>query len=124
MDLKKKLAGSVLGLIGFILSPLSWWNDLIVNVPLAIIFGWLVSLIYRPLFVYAAIFGYWMTNIIGLILLRRGARMVLKENEATKPFSKKELFKDVLISILYTFVIIILVKLKLIEPIANYFSGK
>ena len=26
------------------LSPLSWWNDLFVNVPLALVFAWLVSL--------------------------------------------------------------------------------
>jgi hypothetical protein len=124
MGWKKKLAGSVLGLIGFILSPLSWWNDLVVNVPLAIIFGWLVSLIYKPLFVYAAIFGYWLTNVIGLILLRRGAQVALSENDAPKPFSKKEILKDIVISIAYTFVIIILAKMKLIEPIANYFSAK
>jgi len=124
MGWKKKLAGSVLGLIGFILSPLSWWNDLVVNIPLAIIFGWLVSLIYKPLFIYAAIFGYWLTNIIGLILLRRGAKLALSEEDAQKPFSKKEILKDIIISIAYTSVIIILAKLKLIEPIANYFSAK
>lgn len=123
MGWKQKLAGSVIGLIGFILSPLSWWNDLVVNVPLAIMFGWFWSLIYKPLFLPAAIVGYWLTNIIGLILLRRGAQAALAENDAPKPFSRKELLKDIAISICYTLVIVLLAKFKLIEPVANYFSS-
>jgi hypothetical protein len=120
---KQKLKGSLIGLIGFILSPLSWWNDLVVNIPLAVIIGWLFSLIYKPLFLPAAIVGYWFTNVLGLILLRRGAQTALSEKDAPKPFSKKELLKDILISIAYTFVIILLAKFRLIEPISNYFSN-
>lgn len=123
MNWKRKLKGSVIGLIGFILSPLSWWNDLVVNIPLAIMIGWLFSLIYKPLFLPAAIVGYWFTNVLGLILLRRGAQTALNENDAPKPFSRKELIKDILISLVYTFVIIILAKLKIVEPIENYFSS-
>ncbi|HON08482.1 MAG TPA: hypothetical protein PLW02_10335 [Verrucomicrobiota bacterium] len=122
MSWKNKIKGSVIGLIGFLLSPLSWWNDLVVNIPLAIMIGWLFSLIYKPLFLPAAIFGYWLTNVLGLILLRRGAQTALKEDDAPKPFSKKELIKDILISLAYTGVIIILAKLKIIEPLNNYFS--
>lgn len=122
MSWKNKIKGSVIGLIGFLLSPLSWWNDIVINIPLAIMIGWLFSLIYKPLFLPAAIFGYWLTNVLGLILLRRGAQTALKENDAPKPFSKKELIKDILISLAYTGVIIILAKLKLIEPLNNYFS--
>lgn len=92
-----------------------------VNIPLAVMIGWLFSLIYKPLFLPAAIAGYWLTNVLGLILLRRGAQTALSENDAPKPFSKKELLKDILISILYTLVIILLAKFKLIEPINNYF---
>jgi hypothetical protein len=32
------------------LSPLSWWNDLFVNLPLALVFAWLVGLFYKPAF--------------------------------------------------------------------------
>jgi hypothetical protein len=44
MSWKRKSYGGVLGFIGFMLSPLSWWNDLFVNVPLAPAFAWTISL--------------------------------------------------------------------------------
>ncbi len=122
MSWKNKIKGSVIGIIGFLLSPLSWWNDLVVNIPLAIMIGWIFSLIHKPLFLPAAIFGYWFTNVLGLILLRRGAQTALKEDDAPKPFCKKELIKDIIISIAYTGIIIILVKLKLVGPLNDYFS--
>jgi len=73
---KRKLQGSVLGFIGFMLSPLSWWNDAFVNLPLAVGFGWLVALIYRPAFEGAVIAGYWLTNVLGLVLMHKGYKQV------------------------------------------------
>jgi hypothetical protein len=32
---KKKIVGAVVAALGFVLSPLSWWNDLFVNIPIA-----------------------------------------------------------------------------------------
>src|SRR5207237_10172940 len=70
--MKKHLVqGSVLGVIGFILSPLSWWNDAFVNIPLAIGFGWLVACLYKPLFQPAVGLGYWLTNVLGFVLLEK-----------------------------------------------------
>ena len=39
MNWNRKMSGGVMAFIGFMLSPLSWWNDLFVNVPLAVGFG-------------------------------------------------------------------------------------
>lgn len=40
----------ILGIIGYILSPLSWWNDAIVNIPIAIVVGTIFSLIDEKFF--------------------------------------------------------------------------
>ena len=48
--------------IGFMLSPLSWWNDLFVNVPLALAFAWLVSLFWPAVFTASFVLGYWLRN--------------------------------------------------------------
>jgi len=64
--------GSLLGFIGFLLSPLSWWNDAFVNVPLAYVGAWLISFVYKPGFAVAFVFWYWITNILGLFL--RGSK--------------------------------------------------
>ena len=58
--------------IGFVLSPLSWWNDVVVNVPLAYLFAWPFSAWDERLYVPAFVLGYWLTNIAGLVLLHKG----------------------------------------------------
>ena len=123
MSWKRRVHGGVLGFIGFMLSPLSWWNDLFVNVPLALGFAWLVSLFYRPAFHSALIIGYWLTNLLGLVLLHKGARNMFS-SEDPKAYSGRELFKDVLISLLYTLLIVLLIQLKILQPITDYLPKK
>ena len=56
----------------------------------------------------ALIIGYWLTNIIGIMLIHKGAvKMINKGNH--KP-SRKDIIKDVLFSVLYSLIIIILIK--------------
>src|SRR6266550_2821644 len=109
MAWQRKLAGGVAAIIGFMLSPLSWWNDLFVNVPLALAFGWLVSFFYRPAFEACVIVGYWLTNVLGFVLMHKGARRVIsKEN---RKYSRRDFIRDICISLLYTGLILALLKL-------------
>ena len=62
MSWQRKLSGGVLGFIGFMLSPLSWWNDLFVNVPLAVAAAGLVALIYPPVFKTAVVAAYCLSH--------------------------------------------------------------
>jgi len=36
---KLKIKSFFIAVVGFVLSPLSWWNDLFVNIPLAYLFA-------------------------------------------------------------------------------------
>jgi hypothetical protein len=122
MQWKRKVSGGVLGVIGFLLSPLSWWNDAFVNLPLAIGFAWLIALFYKPAFEASVIIGYWLTNVLGFMLMHKGAaRMVSDEDHR---YTWRQGLKDVLISLAYTAVIVVLVQTKLLRPIENYFPGK
>jgi multisubunit Na+/H+ antiporter MnhG subunit len=121
MAWKRKVSGGILAVIGYILSPLSWWNDMFVNVPLALVFAWLVSLFYRPAFEASVIVGYWLTNVIGLVLMHKGAEKVLSEKD--RAYSRRDLLRDVGISMLYTLLIVMLLKLKILQPIGNYFKN-
>ena len=103
------------------LSPLTWWNDLFVNVPLAVGFGWLVGLVYEPAFKTSVVIGYWLTNVLGFVLLHKGAQSAFGRQEA-RSYSRKLLLRDVLISLAYTILILILVKLGVVQPIADYFA--
>jgi len=68
----RRARSSVIAAIGFVLSPLSWWNDVVVNVPLAYLFAWPFSAWDARLYVPAFVLGYWLTNIAGLVLLHKG----------------------------------------------------
>ncbi|HXS67236.1 MAG TPA: hypothetical protein VN761_00235 [Candidatus Polarisedimenticolia bacterium] len=127
MAWKRKITGGILGFIGFMLSPLSWWNDAVVNLPLALAFAWLVGLVYRPVaqtgsaaFDAAVILGYWLTNIAGFILMHKGAQQAFSKEE--KKSSRRELVKDFAVSIAYTALIVILIKLGVLKPIQGYFG--
>lgn len=107
-----------LSLIGFLLSPLSWWNDLFVNIPLALGFAWLVALVWPAAFTAAFVVGYWLTNVLGLVLLTRAARELLTGRPA--PYSRRELLKDALVALAYTALILVLVRLKVLQPLQDY----
>jgi hypothetical protein len=118
MGWKRKLTGGFLGFVGYMLSPLSWWNDLFVNVPLAWAFASVVSLFYRPAFTGSLVVGYWLTNVVGLVLLHKGAQQLVSEKKAGD--RRRELLWDLLISLLYTAVIVGLVKFGVLKPIEAY----
>ena len=122
MSWKQKFKGSVLGFIGFMLSPLSWWNDLFVNVPLAVGFGWLVSLLYPPAFHAAVIVGYWLTNVLGFVLMHKGAQEIV--GAAPTPYTRRQLARDFSISFAYTLVIVALFEWGLVKPPREIFGAK
>ena len=113
------MEGGVLGFVGFMLSPLSWWNDLFVNVPLALAFAWVVSYFWRPAFTASAVLGYWLTNVLGFILMHKGAQRAFA-GPNPPPSAWRNLRRDLLVSLLYTLVIIVLVRLKVLQPITDY----
>ena len=119
MGWKRKAQGGVLGFIGFMLSPLSWWNDAFVNLPIAVGFAWIVAYFHAPAFTPAVIVGYWLTNVVGLVLLHKGAQRAIREDD--KPYTRRDLAKDFAISVAYTLVIVALVWLGLLRPLEKYF---
>jgi hypothetical protein len=121
MAWKRRVTGGVLAFIGYMLSPLSWWNDLFVNVPLALAFAWVVSLFYKSIFAPALVLGYWLTNVVGFILMHKGAQKMLRAQD--RPYSRRDLLRDVAISLAYTALIVGLVKLGILQPIKDYFPG-
>jgi len=115
---QRRIRGGLIASVGFLLSPLSWWNDLVINVPLALGFAWLVSLAWPDAFTAAFVAGYWMTNLIGLILLRRGTSELMSARPAA--FSRRELLKDFAVALVYTVIILLLVREKILQPLQYY----
>jgi len=115
--MNQKIYGGILGTIGFLLSPLSWWNDLFINLPIAYACACLANFIYKGSFLSAFIIFYWLTNVLGFVLLQKGMEKIAKDSKEKSGYSWKNFLRDVLFSIIYTLLIVILVKLGIIKPI-------
>lgn len=68
----RRLAGGIIAGVGYILSPLSWWNDLVVNVPLALAMASLLRRLAGVDLEKGFATSYWLTNVLGLVLMVLG----------------------------------------------------
>ena len=73
MTLFKNLRGGVLMSLGYMLSPLSWWNDLFFNLPIALVFGYGMSWFNPHWFISGTVIGYWLSNVVGMVMMQFGA---------------------------------------------------
>jgi len=117
----KRLKCTILSVVGYTLSPLSFWNDLFVNFPIAYLFGLLFGLASQKLFLTGLITGYWLSNIAGFVLLHKGITCMVNPDLPMK-FTRSELIKDGLISLAYTGVLVFLVKAGVLKFLPDYFN--
>lgn len=112
---KRRLSDVIIATTGFILSPLTWWNDMLVNVPLAYLFSWPFSAMHEQLFMPSFIIGYWLTNLLGLVMLHLGGVGFFKKQH--DKFSFKSSF---IVSLIYSALILIVVMLGWLESPTEY----
>ena len=107
MNLLKNLRGGALMGIGYMLSPLSWWNDLFFNLPIALVFGYGVSWFNPHWFISGTLVGYWLSNVLGMVMMQFGAVDIFM------PEDKRNLARDTWIGFgsatLYTVIVTALV---------------
>lgn len=118
----KKLRGGLLIVIGYLLSPLCWWNDLFFNLPIAYAFGYICSWLSPDLLFPCTIVGYWLSNIVGILLMQLGSVDVFTEKAKEKNL-KKELLTGLLSSTAFTLVIVALIHFNVLDT-PDIFSGK
>jgi len=63
---------ALLGLLGYILSPASWWNDALVNIPLAMGMALVLERIFGVPLDAGFAASYWATNVLGVVLMAVG----------------------------------------------------
>jgi len=102
-----RFKGGLMATIGYLLSPLSFWNDVFINFPIAFAFGTVVGLASREFFLPGVVAGYWLSNIAGLVLLHLGAAQAVSGKE--EKYTNGRLAKDLALSVGYTIIIIALI---------------
>ena len=107
MNLMKWLRSGALVSIGYLLSPLSWWNDLVVNLPVALVFGYGVRWFNPHWFLPGTIAGYWISNVLGIVMMQFGTMEILLDSD------QRRIKRDLLVGLggatLYTVVVALLV---------------
>ena len=116
----RRLGSGIVAVIGYLLSPLSWWNDPFINLPLAWLFASLVSLASHPLFVPAMIVGYWLTNIVGLLMMAHGTAGVVTGNSPR--LRGRQLVLSLAAATGYTLLIVLLYLFGILKPLHAFFS--
>lgn len=105
---------AALGAAGFLLSPLSWWNDLWVNVPIAYLAGAAAERLRSGLFMAVFVAAYWLTNVAGLALLQIGA---VAAASGTRPrLDCRSLVKWAIAPALYTAAAVLLWRAGVLKP--------
>lgn len=110
----KKISGGVLLVVGYLLSPLCWWNDLVFNLPVAYGIGWLCHLINPQFLLPGTIAGYWISNVIGMLLMQFGAIDLMQKPDQERNF-KKEFWNGLVSSTAYTLIIVALIQFKILD---------
>lgn len=113
-DRLRRAAGAFIFLVGYLLSPLTWWNDLLVNLPLAWALASAVSWASPRLFAPALVVAYWLTNLLGLLLMGFGGMRAA----GSRP-TRARLYA-LAGSLAYTLLIVGLVWLGLVKPLPTF----
>ncbi len=109
----KKLRGGLLMGLGYMLSPLSWWNDLFFNLPIAYGFGYGVSWLVEDWLIPATIVGYWISNVVGILMMQLGATDVVWGDRPKNP--KKDILVSLGTSTAYTIGVVALLHFHILE---------
>ena len=103
------LKGSFIALVGYILSPLSWWNDAFVNIPIALALAKLTAYFVKvDLYILFTVY-YWLTNVAGLMMMYFGGEMIVTNGTQRGGRSRGIAF-SLLLSTLYTVAVILILK--------------
>ncbi len=102
----RRIWWSLVAIIGYILSPLSPWNDMYVNVPLAYFFAIILNMLIGMNKLAGFYIGYTITNIVGLLMLALGVHSIQRRASPRRQILKyiiASMFYAVIASILLSF---------------------
>ena len=109
------LKGTIVFITGWLLSPLTWWNDIILNIPIAYFIANIINKILPGSFMVAMIVSYWATNLIGLLLMYSGGKQAIG-----KKLSRKDWIISLGIGIVYTVIILVLINKGWVKPLYGW----
>ncbi len=92
---------AAIAVVGFILSPLSWWNDAVVNIPLSLAVASLLNALAGLDLKVGFTVIYWLTNVGGLILMFVGGDTAYKGR-----VTRRSLIASLVAGTIYTLIVV------------------
>lgn len=100
--------------LGWLLSPLCWWNDLVINLPVAWVFAKGVEIVDPAWFAPGLVLGYWLSNVLGIVLMQSGALAMVQAADSPQN-RRRELLVGLATSTAYTLGVVALVQLGVLQ---------
>jgi len=109
IKMRRGLFRGILFITGYILSPLTWWNDLFVNIPISYVIASIISkIIGEDYFPELMVSAYLFTNVLGFLLIHISI--------SWGRISRRKLLIDIIIATGYTILVYALALLGYIKP--------
>lgn len=99
--------------IGWILSPLTFWNDAFVNIPLSYLMANILVRFIKCDFLWLLLASYWFTNVAGLGMMYATGKDIAKGRAGVI----KGILSLLITSAVYSVIIIVLGRLGIIKPL-------
>lgn len=99
--------------IGWMLSPLTFWNDIFVNIPISYLCAALAIRFIRADFLLLVLIFYWLSNGFGILMMFASGKSIMQDKS-----NRLDALKTLLLTILiYSTIIILLGKFGILKPI-------
>ncbi len=99
--------------IGWLLSPLTFWNDAFINIPLSYLAASMVVKLFGVDFLITVIVFYWISNFIGLSMMYASGKYIVQNTKGML----KELISLIVTITVYTAILMVLGKFGILKPI-------
>lgn len=114
---KKRGLGAFFAFLGLMISPIMWWNDLVINLPMAFVFAYVVGFVLSlvipvnlTFFLVLIGIGYFLSNVIGFLLMEKGVDLYRGKSKFV--FNWK---KNLLYSALTVFLVVLSIQIGLLD---------
>lgn len=109
--MNKKIINTIIVLIGLTLSPITWWNDPFVNIPLSYLLATMTAYFFPKIFAVSFIIYYWLTNVLGIFLTQYGGKGLITSFNMSRK-------RQIITIIVYTIILLGLSVCGIIRPVA------
>ena len=99
--------------VGWLLSPLTFWNDAIVNIPLSYLCASLFIRLISCNFLFVMLVFYWLTNLAGILMMYMSGKSIFKGGEGLI----REAANLLIAIVAYSLILIFLHRLGILRPI-------